>query len=58
MLVDHSQKRAALEFFEARYRRLFEAAPDGILILDAETGKINDVNYFLIEMQGYLKKIF
>jgi diguanylate cyclase (GGDEF)-like protein/PAS domain S-box-containing protein len=38
---------------EARYRRLFEAAKDGILILDAATGTIDDVNPFLIEMLGY-----
>jgi PAS domain S-box-containing protein len=33
--------------------RLFETAKDGILILDADTGKIADVNPFLIEMLGY-----
>ena len=38
---------------EVRYRRLFETAKDGILILDAETGEIDDVNPFLIEMLGY-----
>jgi diguanylate cyclase (GGDEF)-like protein/PAS domain S-box-containing protein len=38
---------------ELRYRRLFEAAQDGILILDAETGMIEDVNPFLINMWGY-----
>jgi len=38
---------------ETRYRRLFEAAQDGILILDADTGKITDVNPFLIDMLGY-----
>jgi PAS domain S-box-containing protein len=38
---------------ELRYRRLFEAAQDGILILDAETGMIEDVNPFLIKMLGY-----
>jgi len=37
----------------ARYRRLFETAKDGILILDAATGKIDDVNPFLIDMLGY-----
>jgi PAS domain S-box-containing protein len=42
----------ALVSSEARYRRLFEAARDGILILDAETGIIMDVNPFLIEMLG------
>ena len=37
---------------ELSYRRLFEAARDGILILDAETGRIRDVNPFLIELLG------
>jgi diguanylate cyclase (GGDEF)-like protein/PAS domain S-box-containing protein len=41
---------------ELRYRRLFEAAQDGILILDAETGSITDVNPFLINMLGYSKE--
>jgi PAS domain S-box-containing protein len=36
-----------------RYRRLFETAKDGILILDADTGVINDVNPFLLNMLGY-----
>jgi PAS domain S-box-containing protein len=38
---------------ELRYRRLFEAAQDGILILDAQTGEITDVNPFLLKMLGY-----
>ena len=38
---------------EMRYRRLFEAAKDGILILNADTGLIEDVNPFLIDMLGY-----
>jgi two-component system, cell cycle sensor histidine kinase and response regulator CckA len=38
---------------ELSYRRLFEAARDGILILEADTGRINDVNPFLIEMLGF-----
>jgi len=37
---------------ELRYRRLFESAKDGILILDAETGMILDANPFLIELLG------
>ena len=40
----------ALRVSEIRYRRLFESAKDGILILDAETGKIVDVNPFLIDL--------
>ena len=43
---------------ESRYRRLFESAKDGILILDAETGMITDVNPFLIELLGYTKEQF
>jgi len=43
----------ALRESELRYRRLFETAKDGILILDAETGMINDVNPFLVELLGY-----
>jgi PAS domain S-box-containing protein len=35
------------------YRRLFEAAKDGILILDCDTGRINDVNPFLFNLLGF-----
>jgi len=45
----------ALIHSEIRYRRLFESAKDGILILDAKTGKIVDVNPFLIDLLGYTK---
>ncbi len=48
----------ALNLLETRYRRLFESAKDGILILDAETGKIVDVNPFLIDLLGYSKNEF
>jgi diguanylate cyclase (GGDEF)-like protein/PAS domain S-box-containing protein len=43
---------------ETRYRRLFESAQDGILILEAETGKIIDVNPFMIEILGYARGEF
>jgi putative two-component system response regulator len=43
---------------ELRYRRLFETAREGVLILDAQTGQIVDVNPFLIEMLGYSKEEF
>jgi diguanylate cyclase (GGDEF)-like protein/PAS domain S-box-containing protein len=43
---------------ELRYRRLFEAAQDGILILDAATGLIEDVNPFLIDLLGYSREEF
>jgi PAS domain S-box-containing protein len=38
---------------ELSYRRLFEAARDGILILDVDTGRIDDVNPFLVELLGF-----
>ncbi len=43
---------------EVRYRRLFETAQDGILILDGITGEIKDVNPFLMSMLGYSYKEF
>lgn len=42
----------ALKDSEARYRRLFETAQDGILILDGSTGKITDVNPFMQKTLG------
>lgn len=48
----------ALIISETQYRRLFETAQDGILILDAETGQISDVNPFLIKMLGYSHENF
>lgn len=43
---------------EIRYRRLFEAARDGILLLNAVTLKITDVNPFMTELLGYSRKEF
>lgn len=43
---------------EIRYRRLFESARDGILILDAATGRILDVNPFMEEILGYSHEQF
>jgi diguanylate cyclase (GGDEF)-like protein/PAS domain S-box-containing protein len=43
----------SLRASEVRYRRLFETAKDGIFLLDADTGRITDVNPFLEDMLGY-----
>jgi len=43
----------ALRVSESRYRRLFETAQDGILLLNSGTAQIEDVNPYLIEMLGY-----
>lgn len=49
----HSAMEQALRNSEIRYRRLFESAQEGILILNAETGVINDVNPSLLDILGY-----
>jgi len=48
----------ALQASEIRYRRLFETAQDGILILNAETGEIDDVNPYMIDMLHYSREEF
>jgi hypothetical protein len=51
----HSGTRIEQSLLESEmsYRRLFETAQDGILILDAETGRVNDANPFLIKLLGF-----
>ena len=56
--IDLIKLNESLTISETRYRRLFESAKDGILILDAETGKIIDVNPFLIGLLGYSQEQF
>ncbi len=55
---DKSQAEVMLRESESRYRRLFETAKDGILLLDAVSGQITDVNPFLTELLGYSYKEF
>ncbi len=52
-MAERKKTQDALRDSEKRYRRLFESAKDGILILDAATGKIEDVNPFLLQLLGY-----
>jgi two-component system cell cycle sensor histidine kinase/response regulator CckA len=52
----HKRADEALSASEARYRRLFETAQDGILILDANSGLIIDVNPFLIKLLDYARE--
>lgn len=49
---------AALRISESRYRRLFETAQDGILLLNADTAQIEDANPYLIKMLGYTHEEF
>src|ERR1700680_1954927 len=54
------RKRAldAISSSESKYRRLFETAQDGILILDAHSGLITDVNPFLVNLLDYPREEF
>jgi PAS domain S-box-containing protein len=52
-ITDRKLAEQELKASEARYRRLFESAKDGILILNAETAQILDANPFLVQMLGY-----
>ncbi|HUY13659.1 MAG TPA: ATP-binding protein [Terriglobia bacterium] len=50
---DSRQRAVSLADSEARYRRLFETAQDGILLVDPETAQITDANPFLTNLLGY-----
>jgi PAS domain S-box-containing protein len=52
-ITEWREARDAVRGSEIRYRRLFEAARDGILILDPATRKITDANPFMSELLGY-----
>ncbi len=50
---ERQRAEEALLISETRYRRLFESARDGILIIDADTGQIIDANPFMHDLLGY-----
>ncbi len=56
--LEIKQSPENLQTSETRYRRLFESSLDGILILDAITRKITDVNPFMMELLGYSREEF
>ena len=55
-LEERKQSEETLSASETRYRRLFETARDGVLLLDAATGNITDVNPFVLELLGYARE--
>ena len=57
-VTEHRRMEEQLRASETRYRRLFESARDGILILDTVTHKITDVNPFMVELLGYRREEF
>jgi PAS domain S-box-containing protein len=52
-ITERRQAQSAMRATESRYRRVFEAARDGILILDPGTRTITDANPFMTELLGY-----
>ena len=50
---DRKQAEEALKVSEANYRQLFQAEPDAIVIVDAETQSILDVNPAALKLYGY-----
>ena len=52
-VTEHRRVEEAERSSELRYRRLFESAKDGILILDGDTGHIVDVNPYLLQILGF-----
>jgi PAS domain S-box-containing protein len=54
----HRQVEEERQVSEDRCRRLFETLPDGIIIVDADTEKIVDVNLFLTDRLGYGRDAF
>ncbi len=55
-ITERKRAEEAVQTSEMRYRRLFESAKDGILILDGDSGQIVDLNPYLSEMLGYSEK--
>lgn len=55
-VTEHRRLEEAERSSELRYRRLFESAKDGILILDGNTGHIVDVNPYLLQLLGFSKE--
>ena len=52
LAIERERSLEMIRESELRYRRLFESATDGILILDADTGRIVDANPFLTRLLG------
>jgi diguanylate cyclase (GGDEF)-like protein/PAS domain S-box-containing protein len=52
---DHARRAAAPSESEQRYRRLFDSARDGIVLVEADTGHIIDVNPSFLAMAGHAR---
>ena len=52
-ITQHKVAEGKVRVSEIRYRRLFEAAHDGVLLIDPGTRKIVDANPFMTKLLGY-----
>jgi len=52
-VTEHKRAEDIVRVSEIRYRRLFETAHDGVLLLDPATRKIKDANPFMTKLLGY-----
>ena len=52
-ITEHKRAEEMVRISEIRYRRIFEAAHDGVLLLNAATGRITDANPFMTILLGY-----
>lgn len=57
-VTERLRSRAILRASEIRYRRLFEAAKDGVLIVNPETRRITDANPFMTQLLGFRRDEF
>ena len=55
-ITERKRSEAALRASEAQYRLIFETAREGIWLMDAESGKLLDVNPFLQDLLGYSRE--
>lgn len=57
-VTEHRMVEGELKEYEMRFRRLFETAGDGLLLVDREDGRITNVNQALVELLGYSQEEF
>lgn len=52
-VTERRQAQEGMRTSEIRYRRLFEASHDGVLLVDPQTRQIVDANPFMTDLLGY-----
>ncbi len=57
-ITERRHARSVLRASEIRYRRLFEAAKAGVLIIDPATRRITDANPFMVQLLGFRREEF